>query len=201
MEVKKIDTLKQYLSQTMSYERDSCQGFLRKQGQSKGIWSKLQDKIQTRYQRYFVLDHKTQTLQIFLKNDPESESRIYMYVDIEQCQEVNPITEKKAVFVQQAVQLRWSFAFSIKLKQCTYNLYAPSEDERTLWVFVFKWIIEENKRIQKLKSEDQELAKKFTQLTLNQKAAIIEKTMKLKGQIKGGFDKTEIKHEIDQALK
>lgn len=64
MQVKKIDTLKQYLSQTMSYERDSCQGFLRKQArQGRNIFlSKLQDKLQLSYERYFVLDHKTQTM-------------------------------------------------------------------------------------------------------------------------------------------
>ena len=61
MQVKKIDTLKQYLSQTMSYERDSCQGFLRKQARQGGniFLSKIQDKLQMSYERYFVLDHKT----------------------------------------------------------------------------------------------------------------------------------------------
>ena len=62
MKVQKIDTLKTYLSQTMSYQRESCQGYLRKEADQEkksnnklNLWSKVQDKLNMNYQRYFCL--------------------------------------------------------------------------------------------------------------------------------------------------
>ena len=54
-----IDPYEPYISNTLSYQRFSCQGFLKKEPKEKKFWQRKPIK------RYFVLDHKIQKLRIF----------------------------------------------------------------------------------------------------------------------------------------
>ena len=63
----------------------------------------------------------------------------------------------------------------LKLKERDYVLYAPSDDERLLWVFVFNWIISENKRLAELKEDYQRAITTFKEMTVPQKAGILKK--------------------------
>ena len=92
------------------------------------------------------------------------------------------------------MQLWWSFKFCLKLKQRTFDLFAASEDERTLWIFVFNWIIKENKRIEDLKERDNKLADQFKKLTHDQKAQVIKQSIGSSSNVEAlkHIDKTEI---------
>ena len=68
-----------------------------------------------------------------------------MYTDI--LKVVSAEDEVRTDFLAQGVRLRWSFKFYLTLKQRKYELFSASDDERTLWIFVFNWIINENERI------------------------------------------------------
>ena len=50
---------------------------------------------------------------------------------------------------------RWSFAFVLKTTRRDYVLYAPSADERSLWVHTFRWIIWRNEFLN-VKEEEEE---------------------------------------------
>jgi len=45
-----------------------------------------------------------------------------------------------------------------------YELLAPSEDEQFLWIFTFRWIVNENRRIAAKKMEYKENADKLREL-------------------------------------
>ena len=72
---------------------------------------------------------------IFQKNDPSSNKQLFQYAEILNVE----IVEDD--YNGSAVRPRWSFRFRLEMQHRTFDLYAASEDERTLWTFVFNWII------------------------------------------------------------
>jgi hypothetical protein len=50
--------------------------------------------------------------------------------------------------------------------QRQYVLLSASEDERSLWVFAFQWIIDEQLRVKNHKKEVEETAEKFKKLSI-----------------------------------
>ena len=68
---------------------------------------------------------------------------------------------------------RWSFSFSIVTTQRKYELLSASEDERSLWIFAFKWIIQEQKRMNDKKKEIEDTAQRFKNLSTKEKTDIL----------------------------
>lgn len=130
-----INPKESYLSQTMCYEQDVCQGFLRKMPKNSKFWH-LGEKS---FQRYFLLNHKSQTMQIYKKNDPESEFTEYKYEDILEVSD-----QTKPLYQNNQAQLRWTFKFEVRCKQRSFTLLAASSDEKILWIYTFEWIIREH---------------------------------------------------------
>jgi len=63
-----------------------------------------------------------------------------------------------------SIKKRWSFKFTIRCTHRMYELLAPSEDEQFLWIFTFRWIVNENRRIAAKKMEYKENADKLREL-------------------------------------
>ena len=74
-------------------------------------------------------------MMIFQKNDPSSSKQLFQYTDILKAEIVEDDPNSYAV------RPRWSFRFRLEMRHRTFDLYSASEDERTLWTFVFNWII------------------------------------------------------------
>lgn len=62
----------------MSYQRLAVQGFLKKQAREVKIFFKKN----TKYKRYFVLDHNAKKMRVHTSNDPMSEYKLFGYNDI-----------------------------------------------------------------------------------------------------------------------
>ena len=65
---------------------------------------------------------------------------MFNYSDITQV-----IFNKEVGSQKMRIMERWSFTFTIITPQREYELYAPSEDERDMWLHTFNWISEINK--------------------------------------------------------
>ena len=171
-----IDLHKSYCSNTLLYQHKICSGFLKKQPENKQIWSsstykryfvldhikkvliiyKVDQLKNTRdstikHQQYIAQQASLlesnikripyEDLQMVKPEDPE-----YQIVYDEESQTAKAKKVKKAYSAQ--VKLPWSFQFSLLCKEREYVLFSASEDERTLWVFTFTWIIKESLRLQ-----------------------------------------------------
>lgn len=159
-----------YLSQTMCFEKEVVQGFLRKKPQASRLWQPKSKLIQ----RYFILDHKSETMQIFEKNEPTSRSKAYHYSD------VLALHDEEDASPPSTIRLRWSFKFLIKCKQRNFELYCASEDERAMWLYAFSTVLQINNRNKLRIEKQQKTAEKFKLLDHHQKAMILQKTFKLK---------------------
>lgn len=135
----------------MCYEKDVVQGFLRKKPQAARLWQPKSKLIQ----RYFILDHKSETMQIFEKNEPTSRNKLYHYSDVlalNADEDTSPPT---------AIRQRWSFKFFIRCKQRNFELYCASEDERAMWLHAFSTLLEINLRNKNRIEKQQRTAEKF----------------------------------------
>ena len=78
-------------------------------------------------------------MRIHQTNDPHSEYKLFEYKEI-----ISISIKKDNLDTKMTIQARWSFQFSIETSKRVYVLYAPSIDERNLWVHTFAWIIYNN---------------------------------------------------------
>lgn len=118
----------------MSYNKYSVQGFLKKRVNEVKFLQKS-----SVYKRYFTLDHNSKKMRVHQTNDPNSEYKMFEYVEI---QAMNlPIGNLQN---KMTIQERWSFEFSLVTKRRVYMLYAASMDERNLWIHTFSWILARN---------------------------------------------------------
>ena len=134
---KKIDDLnfnQTYLSPTMSYQRFAVQGFLKKYVNEVKLFQR-----KVKYKRYFVLDNNGKKMRIHKTNDPQSDYKLFNFSDIQAV-----IFNKETPSQSMSIMERWSFKFHIVTSIREYELYAPSEDERELWLHSFFWITEMN---------------------------------------------------------
>ena len=70
----------------------------------------------------------------------------------------------------------WTFKFLLKCQDREYHLYSASEDERTLWVFTFYWIIKESLRLKSRKDEKEKARDMFRKLPVKIMTKIIQKS-------------------------
>ena len=111
--------------------------------------------IKSFIQRYFILDHKSETMQIFEKNEPTSPSKIYHY------SEIIDLIDDLGTKVDATIQLRWSFRFILKCKTRDFELYTASEDEKFLWLYAFNDVLTINNRNKVKLQKQQKTADKF----------------------------------------
>ena len=115
----------------MCFEKEVVQGFLKKRPQSKKMFGFGQQLIQ----RYFILDHKSETMQIFEKNEPTSPSKLYHYSEVI---DLNDLTYFNSDPKNgNTVKPRWSFNFVVKCKHRDFELFSASEDEKQMWLHAF----------------------------------------------------------------
>lgn len=124
-----------YISPTMSYQRHSVQGFLKKYVDTVKFFQKS-----LKYKRYFTLDHNAKKMRIHRSNDPQSEYKLFEYKDILGMNLSVPNLDQKM-----AIQERWSFKFTLVTQRRLYVLFAASMDERNLWIHTFTWILAKNR--------------------------------------------------------
>jgi hypothetical protein len=86
-------------------------------------------------------------MRVHKTNDPASEYQLYDYKDI-----VKVTFQKETLNDKMAIHERWSFEFKLHTEKRDFVLYAPSLDERTLWVHTFYWIASVNEAILKEKA-------------------------------------------------
>lgn len=55
---------------------------------------------------------------------------------------------------KRSIKPRWSFDFKVNTVKRLFTLYAPSADERKLWVHTFCWIVVRNQALKKKKEQD-----------------------------------------------
>lgn len=178
-----------YLSQTMCFEKHVVQGFLRKKPQTKKIWQ-MNSKL---IQRYFILDHKSESMQIFEKNEPTSPSKLYHYSDV---LELSDDSDKSS-----GIRLRWTFKFYLKCKQRDFELFCASEDEKAMWMYAFETVLKINHTNKNKLEKQQETAEKFKLLDHGQKAQILQKTFKMKSQFSHQkMSSKEIKEKMNELI-
>ena len=116
-------------------------------------------------QRYFIIDDRTRTMQIFQKNDPKSANQIVLYSDILQ------VKEKYQNPGEIISQEKWSFQFSLRCRQRTYELFAVNYYEGRLWLYAFKKICNSGNKQSDVKSKQmiKQTEKDFAQLDSRQK--------------------------------
>ena len=124
----------------MSYQHISVQGFLKKFVKSIKLFQKS-----LYYKRYFVLDHTARKMRVHQTNDPHSEYKLFEYKDILGIQ-----VKKETLEDKMAIHERWSFEFQLNTAKRMFTLYAPSQDERNLWIHTFTWIIKRNEYLRLL---------------------------------------------------
>jgi hypothetical protein len=87
-------------------------------------------------------------MRIHKTNDPHSEYKLYDY------QEILSLNFKQETLVDKmAIHERWSFSFTLNTSKRMFTLYSPSQDERTLWIHTFFWIVQRN-LVKRHKNED-----------------------------------------------
>ena len=87
-----------------------------------------------------MLDHNAKKMRIHKTNDPFSEYKLFLYSEIKEIEEFNEANSNH----KSAIQERWSFKFGIKTAKRDFILYAPSADEKALWMHTFTFITRNN---------------------------------------------------------
>lgn len=62
-------------------------------------------------------------------------------------------------------------------------MFAASDDEKKLWLHTFKWVTNENKKMELKIEDEQDIARKFQKLNSEEKAGILQMTYKLKDDL------------------
>ena len=83
---------------------------------------------------------------------------------------------------------RWSFKFKLKTFKRDYELLAASEDERSLWIFAFKWIINEQVRLYSKKREIENTAQRFKNLSTKEKTEILAASLEFQKNVEKELD-------------
>ena len=118
-----------YISDTLRYERNTVQGFLKKKPKEKSGFSLFDQKL---YRRFFILDHENQRFLIMNSNAKNSKFLEMTYTDI---QNVKLVDDPSMPY--NSIQKRWSFEFIVQTTERVYRLIAASIDERCLFMHTF----------------------------------------------------------------
>lgn len=123
-----------YISPTMSYNKYSVQGFLKKKSTEMKFLN-----ASMKLKRYFTLDHNSKKMRIHHNNNPNSEYKLFEYREI-----CGMYLQVPNLAQKMTIHERWSFKFTLLTTRRSFELLAASMDERNLWIHTFTWILARN---------------------------------------------------------
>ena len=133
-----------YKSSTMSYKKLFVKGYLTLYVPEDKI---MEEKANST--KYFILDHTTQTMQIFQDSELGFESTSCNYEDIEQL-----ALKRESDLQLKNIVTQNKYIFTLLTEERIFVLYAPTEEERNYWIHTFIFIIKRNEARQDQLRED-----------------------------------------------
>lgn len=114
--------LKIYSSGTLHHQKNSVRGFLYKRPQKEKFF-----QLQTHYKRYFVVTNK----QSFIQMQEQPVTKIYKQIKRKDIVCIQKISQNSANF---GSNIPWKFSFELNTTERIFELFAPTVEERDLWV-------------------------------------------------------------------